>query len=314
MEKTLILYESKYGFTEKVAKWLSLILGPAKCCKTSEFKGDGYTFQNVVICTPIYAESAHPKIIEFALSNADWLRKGKVILICTCLAKNMEDKYLKALKDIIMDGVVLQSAIGGELDVDRISSADYDLMKQFCYNTGFSLNNYKAFNKDEFAELALNIKKLKDEGEKNVNEQVLKNYIEDFIKNHNTCTLATGCDDRVRSTPIEYIFMDGFIYIISEGGEKFLNLILNPNVSICIYDPYKSMNELGGMQIMGNAEMVDIGSGEYISVLKEKSLKYENIISLPFTLNLIKVNIKKIEFLWSEFRKLGYDAKQIFYK
>lgn len=65
---------------------------------------------------------------------------------------------------------------------------------------------------------------------------------------------------------------------------------------------------------MGDAEIIDIGSDEYISVLTQRNLKYEKISALPVALNLIKINIKKIEFLWSEFAKLGYDAKQILNK
>jgi hypothetical protein len=65
------------------------------------------------------------------------------------------------------------------------------------------------------------------------------------------------------------------------------------------------MNKLGGMQIMGTAEIIDIGSEEYISVLAQKQLKFEKIVSLPVALNLIKININKIEFLWSGFAELG---------
>lgn len=78
--------------------------------------------------------------------------------------------------------------------------------------------------------------------------------IDDFIKKHNTCAMATGHDERVRATPLEYI-----------------------------------------------------------SVLTQKGLNYSNITALPVNLNMIKINIKKIEFLWSQFDKLGYDKKQIFY-
>lgn len=40
MVRILILYETQYGFTEKAAKSLSLILGPAKCAGASQFKAN----------------------------------------------------------------------------------------------------------------------------------------------------------------------------------------------------------------------------------------------------------------------------------
>jgi menaquinone-dependent protoporphyrinogen IX oxidase/uncharacterized protein YhbP (UPF0306 family) len=311
MVKTLILYQSKYGFTEMIAKSLSLVLGPAKYCKTSELKGNYNDFEVIVICTPVYSEVVDNNILEYVTKNADWLKQKKVVLICTCLAENRTDHYLKPLKNILGQSVRFEKAIGGELFIDKLSKPDFELLKRFCDKTGFPFKDHHLFNKGKFIELALDIKKIKDEGPKVMEEPILRTHIENFIKAHNTCTLATGHEKKVRATPIEYTWMDDCLYVLSEGGEKFANILLNPNVSVCIYDPYKKMNELGGMQIMGVAEIVDIGSDEYISLLAQKELKFDRIISLPVALNLIKIRIQKIEFLWSGFEKLGYDVKQI---
>ncbi len=54
MQKTLIIYESKYGTTEKIAKYLSLVLGPAKYCKTTEFNGEYKDFNLIILGSPIY--------------------------------------------------------------------------------------------------------------------------------------------------------------------------------------------------------------------------------------------------------------------
>lgn len=311
MQTTLILYESNYGFTEMVAKNLSLILGPAKYCRTSEFKGDGNSYDTIVICTPVYLEGANSKVIEYVSKNSDWIKQKKVILICTCLAINMVHQYLKPLNAILGESIVLQSAIGGRLILNKLSSSDYDLIRQFCNKTGFSFTDYDLFDMQKFIELALHIKSIKDSIAKPVEPQLLRKYIVQFITNHNTCTLATGQGDNPRATPIEYIYKDNYMYFLSEGGQKFANILLNPNVSVCIYDAYKSMKELGGMQITGTAEIIDIKSEEYISVLSYKGLNPEKISSLPVNLNLIKVHINKFEFLWSEFSKLGYSTKQI---
>jgi menaquinone-dependent protoporphyrinogen IX oxidase len=310
MVKTLILYESKYGFTEMISKNLSLILGPAKYCRASEFKGDIDNFEFIVICSPIYSECIDNRILELVRENVNRLSQKKIILLCSCLAENMAEQYLKPLKKMLGQCVALQSAIIGEVNVDKLSNSDNALMKSFYNHTGFSLNNFKPFDKSKFVGLALRIKKIKDEGEKVIEGKVLKTYIEGFIKAHNTCALATGHGESVRSTPIEYIFLGECIYMFSEGGEKFSNIIMNPNVSVSIYDAFKNMDELGGMQITGVAELIDTGSEEYISILTQKNLNYDKIISLPMALNLVKINIRKTEFLWSGFAKLGFDVKQ----
>lgn len=311
MVKTLILYESKYGFTKKISEDLSLILGPAKYCCSSEFTGDIDIYDVVVICSPVYLESLDHRILEFVKNNTEKLKKKRVILICTCLADKLAAKYLKPLKDMLGRYVVFEAGVCGQIDFEKLSSDDSAAMERFCKLTGFSLDSCNSFDKNAFAELALKIKKIKDEGEKVAEDELLKAHIEDFINKHNTCALATGHGDSVRATPIEYNYFNGCIYLLSEGGEKFSNLLINPNVSITIYDEFKGMNELGGMQIAGTAELIEIGSEEYISILDQKNIKYEKIKSLPIALNMVKINIGKIEFLWSGFGGLGYDVRQV---
>lgn len=314
MSSTLIVYESKYGFTESIAKKLSLILGPARYTKASAFDGKKENYETIVICTPIYSENVDENIIKFVLKHKEWLKQKKVILICSCLAENNENEYLKPLQDIIGESVLIQKTIGGELIIDKLTDSDYRLMKHFSEMTGFPLKDSITFDQNKFIDFALLIKEKKYEGKKVLEEKALKQFIDDFIQSHNTCTLATGHGINVRATPIEFTYYKDNIYFLSEGGEKYANLLMNPNVSIGIYDAYKSMSELSGMQITGIAELIEIGSDEYIDVLKINNLQIDNIISLPVSLNLIKINIKKIEFLWSDFAKLKVDLKQILYK
>lgn len=314
MSSTLIVYESKYGFTERIAKMLALILGPARYAKASNFDGNKDHYETIVICTPIYSEKVDENITLFVSEHKDWLKQKKVVLICSCLAENKGNEYLKPLQDIIGESVLFKKTIGGELIIDKLTDSDYCSMKHFSDITGFKLEDSITFDQNKFIELALLIKENKDEGKKILVEKLRKQYMDEFIKSHNTCTLATGHGSNVRATPIEYTYYNDNIYLLSEGGEKYANLLINPNVSIGIYDAYKSMSELSGMQIMGVAEMIEIGSDEYINVLKQNNLQLDNIISLPVSLNLIKINIKKIEFLWSDFAKLKVDLKQILYK
>ncbi len=279
MQATLILYEGRYGFTEMVAKNLSLILGPAKHCRACEFKENGDSYDTIVICTPVYFEGADCDMIEYVSKNSDWIKQKNVILIWTCLAANMAHQYFNPLNAILGESIVLQTAVGDDMHM--------------------------------LIEFALNLKKIKDHSKNPVEPQLLNKYIDGFIATHNTCTLATGQGNHIRATPIEYLYKNNYIYIFSEGGLKFANILLNPNISVCIYDAYKSMSELGGMQITGTAEIIDTKTDEYLSALLYKGLNPDKIYSLPIALNLIKIHIQKVEFLWSEFSRLGYSTKQI---
>ena len=72
------------------------------------------------------------------------------------------------------------------------------------------------------------------------------------------------------------------------------------------------MNNLCGLQISGEAEIVEPWSEEYVEALSRKKLKIENISKLPFDMNIIKITPEKYEFLYSKFKQLGFNSKQIY--
>ena len=150
----------------------------------------------------------------------------------------------------------------------------------------------------------------KDEQAARMNCDALLAEMEKFIMAHNTCALATGCGDFVRCTPIEYNYKDGRFWMFSEGGLKFRALEGNKNVCLAIYDGYAGFGQLGGLQITGMAELVEPWSAEYMDLLEFKKLSAENLKKLPLTMYLIKVTPTRIDFLWSEFKKLGFDSRQ----
>ena len=68
-------------------------------------------------------------------------------------------------------------------------------------------------------------------------------HIVDFIKAHNTCGFATGYGDYIRCTPIEYTYMDDEFWFVSEGGNKFIGLEKNRNVSMAIFEYYGDVRD-----------------------------------------------------------------------
>ncbi len=95
-------------------------------------------------------------------------------------------------------------------------------------------------------------------------------------------------------------------------GRNLQTLLLNKDVSVAVYEDYTGMNNLKGMQITGHASMVEDESDEYSSVLKLKGLNVDVIKSMPINMNMIKIVIEKVEFLNSNFKMEGGDARQIY--
>lgn len=143
-------------------------------------------------------------------------------------------------------------------------------------------------------------------------DELLKNDIEAFLKEHNMCTLCTGSMNVVIGTPIEYMYEDGNIYIITEGGRKFINILKNDEVSVAIYNKYEGFDKLKGLQLKGKAKIISIDDTEYDSILKMKNLKPENVRNLNMIMNILRVKLERADFLCSEIKIKGYDAKQIY--
>ena len=312
MIKTLVVYSSKYGSTRDVARIISLITGPAIYCTVDEFKKEYVDFDFIVIGTPIYTEKIDPSIKKFAEENREWLKQKPICLFCTCLDKNGGLDRLTELQNFIGVKALSLKAIGGRLLVDDLDKKDQEQLKIFLDRVNLPMEDMNFYNQDEIVKYSLKLKLIKEKLMTPVKLEELKIAVEEFLTSHNTCTLTTGHNNVVRSTPIEYSYKEGNIYILSEGGEKFANLLYNKNVSLAVYEDYTSMNHLKGMQITGEASIIGNESGEYTDILTWKGFNIDTIKSLPVNMNMIKIKLIKVEFLNSKFKSQGADAKQIY--
>jgi nitroimidazol reductase NimA-like FMN-containing flavoprotein (pyridoxamine 5'-phosphate oxidase superfamily) len=153
----------------------------------------------------------------------------------------------------------------------------------------------------------------KDKESVKMDVDVLKQKISEFISKHNTCALAVATGDFVRCTPIEYNYVDGIFYLFSEGGLKFKALKDNKNVCLAIYEEYKGFGQLNGLQVTGNAEIIEPWSEEYLNMLAFKKIPEATMRKLPEPINLIKIVPIVMDFLSSDLKKEGYGSRQRLY-
>jgi flavodoxin len=312
MQRTLIVYESKYRTTEQIVKIFAKILGPAQYIKSDKFNKEYNDRDLVVIASPIYNEQLHQNIINFVSEQKDWLRDRKVALLSVALSKKSGLNALTPLKNLLEDCVIWSGTTKGRLAIDKLTEDDKKRLKRFYEKVGKPFQNRDELSLNDVVKKACCIKELRDKCIEVLPDEILLTEIEKFIKSHNTCALATGYGDKIRCTPIEYLYLTGIFYIISEGGEKFANITLNENVSLSIFDPYSGMDNLGGMQISGKAFVIEEGSEEYEKIFEYKGISIKKMNELRFSLNLIKIIPKKVEFISSNFKSKGYPTKQIF--
>lgn len=141
----------------------------------------------------------------------------------------------------------------------------------------------------------------------------LKPVVEEFLCSNAVCALATGAGDYVRCTPLEYSYHDGQFWIFTEGGEKFIGLERNKNVSLAVFDKNPGFNELKSVQVMGIASLVEPMSDEYIAHAGYKKVPVAALQKLAnegHPMHLLRIAPVRMDVLFSDFKKQGYDSRQ----
>jgi len=153
----------------------------------------------------------------------------------------------------------------------------------------------------------------KDKQCKSMPDEQLKTIVEAFLSTSSVCALATGSGDYVRCTPLEYSYHDGKFWIFTEGGEKFIGLEKNRNVSLAVFDKNPDFGELKSVQVMGAAKLIEPMSAEYVAHAEYKKVPVTALQKLAdqgHPMHLICVEPVRMDVLFSEFKKQGYDSRQ----
>lgn len=283
----LYLYEDERKELCTSIKDAALITGPSRYCKVSLFQDKYREFD--YICFVLSNISSCKRVLDFISVNMEWLMKKKIVLIYNFNKHLNIDSYVNKIKALLMDNIKYENAFY------------------------FGEDKYKNRKlKNKFIEFAAKIRDIMELDIKRYPDELLKNDIEAFLNEHNMCTLCTGSMDMVIGTPIEYMYECGSIYIVTEGGRKFINILRNEEVSAAVYNEYEGFAKLKGLQLRGKAEIISVENPEYDRVLQMKKLKPENVKNLNMIMNVLKIKLERADFLCSEIKVKGYDAKQIY--
>ncbi len=141
----------------------------------------------------------------------------------------------------------------------------------------------------------------------------LKPIVEEFLGGNSVCALATGAGDFVRCTPLEYSYHDGCFWIFTEGGEKFVGLSKNKNVSLAVFEKNPDFGELKSVQVMGAAELVEPMSADYVAHAEYKKVPVtalQKLVGQGHPMYLLRITPSRMDVLFSAFKKQGYDSRQ----
>lgn len=137
-----------------------------------------------------------------------------------------------------------------------------------------------------------------------------------FLRSMNTCALATTLSDKPRVRAMEYTVDDaGIIYMLTEGGRKIRDILLNPNVSLAVWERGEIPKSLRGLTITARAEVVDPGDAKrfedyYTKYRRHISRDVPDIDDLPMSVKLIRVVPEVMELFDQSLMAKGFAAKQ----
>lgn len=108
----------------------------------------------------------------------------------------------------------------------------------------------------------------------------LKQRVVDYLRSHNTMTLATTAADLPWAATVFFASDDFKLYFFSAPESRHCqNLANNARVAVTVQEDYKDWRQIKGIQLEGRVELVD-GVVEKAKAMAVYALKYPDVIKL----------------------------------
>jgi menaquinone-dependent protoporphyrinogen oxidase len=138
--RILITYDTRYGSTKTVARWIAegaVNKGHVDVVVRNVSEADPRGFDVIVIGSPIYEEHPLPSVVNFLAANRNQLNDKDVALFVVCVdygavpKEELVHRYVADLQARVEGRVRAIEVFGGYLDVDKLSDTDRKLIKDF---------------------------------------------------------------------------------------------------------------------------------------------------------------------------------------
>ena len=108
----------------------------------------------------------------------------------------------------------------------------------------------------------------------------LKQQIVDYLKSHNTMTLATCAGDAPWAATVFFASDDLRLYFFSAPESRHCqNLAANGRVAVTVQEDYQDWRKIKGIQLEGRVELVD-GMAAKAKAMAVYAFKYPEVIKL----------------------------------
>ena len=158
--KTLIIYASKYGCTEKCSNLLKdKLIGEVKIVNMKkENVPDINLFDNIIIGGSIYMGKIQKRVNEFCIKNNSTLTNKKLgFFICCMSEKDIAEKQIKAsFPEELLSKAIAIEHFGGEFIFEKMNFLERFIIKKIS-KTSNDKSTILEENINKFAQLINNI-------------------------------------------------------------------------------------------------------------------------------------------------------------
>ena len=133
--KTLIIYASKTGTTEKCAKNIEKQLENSTAINISTKNEDITKYDLIIVGTPIRMGMIDKKIKNFLSNNKEILKsKNTAYFICCGFNENWKKYYEQNIPNDLLEKSITYDTFGGELDMQKQKGFDKFIVKMVSKN------------------------------------------------------------------------------------------------------------------------------------------------------------------------------------
>lgn len=135
--KTLIAYDTRYGTTATIAKWLCEAIG-GDCDISNVADVSSFDYDLIVIGSPIYTDAPLASVTQFLQEHRNTLTEKKVALffVYDQLLTLKSEKYVEELREYAPPGFLAVGIFGGYLDINTLNEHDRRTMEDFFERLG----------------------------------------------------------------------------------------------------------------------------------------------------------------------------------
>lgn len=130
--KTVIIFTSKHGATEKVANQLSKNIANADVVNLKEHKNINLSqYQNIILGSSIYAGKISNAMQKFIKTNTVELLQKKLALFISCMHDTEAEKqFNSAFPELLRSHSLSNQCVGGEFNFENMNFFEKFLVKK----------------------------------------------------------------------------------------------------------------------------------------------------------------------------------------